>query len=109
MKNWIITALFILAISPVFGQGIVQLDDETSLATANFETGYTVDYRVSLVDPIAQVKELILEGSIKDDSQERLIEWNKGEGLMYVFEYRYLDPSGNWTDWRSSENSDREE
>lgn len=109
MKNWIIATLFMLCVAPAFGQQIVQIEEGETTVEATFSEGYEVQYRLHYVDPVAQGRELFRDGTVPKLATTRTVRWNPEEGIAFVFEYRYLDSGGNWTDWRSSEASAAEE
>lgn len=100
MKKWIFAVLLLLAVVPAFGQNVVELKERGPVVTATFEPGHTLEYRLYQIDAVTGERLLHKQAELATSRQsERQLTWNKENGIPYVFEYRTMDASGNWSEW----------
>lgn len=108
MKKILTLVVFMLAISPLFGQNSAYtVTKNGNMGKLTVTEGYTLEYRIYDInsDPNGNggQNEPNKQATIAKDGNngpDRQIQWNISN---QVIDIRYMDDTGNWTEWAAPE------
>jgi hypothetical protein len=96
----ILTLLAFAAISQVgFAQLDVHVREDGDQLVVQFPAGQTFEYKINLVDPIAQGTVEMQFSKVRGGAAPTDVAWHTAAGMNYELAYRYPLATGELSDW----------